>query len=49
MNSELTDAQYLRDLAKRLMHVPAAYGTNQYDCDRLCEIAKKIVRSEKNR
>lgn len=37
------DADYLRDLAERLMRVPVMYGTNQCDCDRLLEIATKLT------
>lgn len=40
----LPTASYLRDLAERLMHVPAVYGTNQYDCDRLSAIASAIAK-----
>lgn len=39
-NHEMSDAEYLRDLAERLMHVPATYGTDGYDTDRLSEIAR---------
>lgn len=39
---ELSTAAYLRDLAERLMHVPAMHGTDQYDCDRLSAIAEAI-------
>jgi hypothetical protein len=41
--SELGDQEYLRNLAERLMHVPVMYGTDQYDCDRLLELARKMV------
>lgn len=34
-----SDAEYLRGLAERLMHVPLAHGTDQSDVDRLTEIA----------
>lgn len=40
---ELGPAEYLRDLAERLMHVPAMYGTDGYDCDRLKEIARVLA------
>jgi|JI10StandDraft_1071094.scaffolds.fasta_scaffold906808_1 hypothetical protein len=39
---ELPAAEYLRDLANRLMHVPVEYGTDGYDIDRLAEIAREI-------
>lgn len=37
------NAAYLRNLAERLMHVPAMYGTDQGDCDRLAEIANGLA------
>lgn len=36
---ELSPVEYLRNLSDRLMEVPCMYGTDQYDCDRLNEIA----------
>ena len=41
-DEELTDPQYLRDLADRLFKIPVMYGTDQYDCDRLEWIAKEL-------
>ena len=38
-----TDADYLRDLAERLMAVPALYGVDQGDVDRLLEIASTLT------
>ena len=38
---QLSDTDYLEDLAERLRHIPASYGTDDYDIDRLYEIAKK--------
>lgn len=41
---ELTSPQYLCELAGRLFDLPAVHGgTDQYDCERLEEIAKEIV------
>lgn len=37
------NAAYLRGLAERLMHVPAMYGTDQGDSDRLSEIAREMA------
>ena len=42
---ELPAAEYLRDLANRLMHVPVEYGTDGYDIDRLAEIARAIEKA----
>lgn len=39
---ELSAVAYLRNLSDRLMHVPVMYGTDQYDSERLREIASKI-------
>jgi hypothetical protein len=41
-DEEKSDHEFLRDLAKRLTHVPTMYGTGDYDIDRLLEIAKKL-------
>lgn len=43
MTEYLNDHNYLKDLAERLMHVPAMYGTDGYDVDRLTEIAKGMT------
>ena len=43
VKAETTDAEYLRDLAERLMRVPVMYGTDQGDVDRLREIATTLV------
>lgn len=40
--SELSDADYLRNLSRRIFKIPANYGTDQYDYDRLREIAEQI-------
>ena len=45
-DTELPDAEYLRDLAERLMHVPVMYGTDGYDIDRLAAIARKLEGKE---
>ena len=39
MEEELSDVDYLRNLADRLFKVPAVYGVDQYDYERLLEIA----------
>lgn len=39
---ELSPVDFLRDLSNRIMHIPVMYGTNQYDADRLNEIAREI-------
>jgi hypothetical protein len=39
-------ADYLRDLAERLMGVPVMYGTNQYDVDRLQALAEELEKSK---
>ena len=38
-----TDADFLRDLAERLMVVPVMYGVDQSDVDRLIEIANQLT------
>ena len=35
-------AEYLRELAERLMSVPIMYGIDQGDVDRLIEIANQL-------
>lgn len=37
--ADQSDAEFLRYLAERLRHVPAIFGTDQGDIDRLIEIA----------
>jgi hypothetical protein len=44
--NEISDTEYLRNLSDRLMGVPACYGTDQYDCDRLRGIAEWVCRIE---
>jgi hypothetical protein len=39
---ELSDKDFLKDLAERLMSVPCTYGTDQYDTDRLIVIAENL-------
>lgn len=39
MTDELTDRDYLNDLAERILSIPAAYGVDQGDHDRLIWIA----------
>jgi hypothetical protein len=43
---ELTDEEYLMDLAERLRSVPAVHGVDQYDCDRLRWIAQSLKERE---
>lgn len=38
----LSDAEYLRNLAERLMRIPVMYGTDGYDIDRLSGIASML-------
>lgn len=38
---EMTDSQFLLDLAKRLWNVPGMYGTDQCDIERLEKIARQ--------
>ncbi len=38
----LSDPEYLRDLAERLMRIPVMYGTDQSDVSRLYDIADKL-------
>jgi hypothetical protein len=42
MSRDLTDVEYLRDLAERLRHIPVMYGTDDGDIDRLLEIARAL-------
>jgi len=37
---EETPAEFLRDLAERLRHIPVAYGTDDFDISRLGWAAK---------
>ncbi len=48
MEKELNSAEYLRDLAERLMRVPVMYGTDQSDVSRLYEIARELEWQENN-
>jgi len=41
--SELSDTEYLHNLSCRISRIPARYGTDQYDCDRLSDIAEKLL------
>jgi hypothetical protein len=43
---EPTDAEFLRDLAERIMHIPVCHGVDGGDSDRLCWIADKIEKAE---
>lgn len=46
MPKEITNSEYLCDLAERLMHVPVIYGTDQGDVDTLRRIAREIEHLE---
>ena len=39
---EQSDVEWLRDLAARLFHVPALYGTDEGDVDRCNDLARKL-------
>ena len=39
---ETSDADYLRELVEKLRHIPATYGTCDYDIDRLQGIIAKL-------
>lgn len=41
-DNELPPAAYLRDLAARINRIPVMYGTDQYDVERLEEIAANL-------
>lgn len=43
---ELSDIDYLRDLADRINKIPTMYGTDGYDVERLQEMANKLERLE---
>jgi hypothetical protein len=44
----MTDVEFLRDLAERLMAIPAQHGTDQGDVDRLQHIASHLEDGEPN-
>jgi hypothetical protein len=44
---ETDDAQYLRDLSKRLMGVPVCHGVDQYDAERVYNLAKQAVKPKR--
>lgn len=46
IEDELSDEDFLKDLADRLMKIPVMYGTDQADVDKLYEIANKLRDSE---
>lgn len=45
---QMTDAQFLRDLAARMMAIPVSSGVDQADCDRLEFIASQLEDGEPN-
>ncbi len=42
IEDELSDEVFLKDLGDRLMKIPVSYGLDQFDTDRLYEIANKM-------
>ena len=42
VKAEGTATSFLRDLAMRLRSVPVVHGVDQYDVDRLLEIAREM-------
>lgn len=42
MDEELSDKEYLADLAERLRHIPVMYGTDGYDIDRLESMSNEM-------
>ena len=42
VEKELTDVEYLRDLAERIMHIPVMHGTDDGDSSRLHDIASRL-------
>jgi hypothetical protein len=42
----MTDGEYLRDLAERLMRIPVVHGTDQADVERLQFIASHLEDGE---
>lgn len=44
--AKMTPEPYLYGLAQRLMHVPAMYGVDQSDVDRLTGLARKLAEAE---
>jgi peptidoglycan hydrolase CwlO-like protein len=43
----MNNADYLRDLANRLMAIPVMYGVDQGDVDRLNSIARRIEETQR--
>lgn len=43
----MNNPDYLRDLAERLMAIPALYGVDQGDVDRLNSIARRIEETQR--
>lgn len=41
-NRELSPIEFLRDLSNRIMNIAVMHGVDQYDCDRLNEIATNL-------
>ena len=42
IDKELSDKEYLIDLADRIMHIAIMHGVSQYDSDRLLSMAAKL-------
>ncbi len=43
---ELSDKEYLKDLAERLLHVPVMYGIDGYDIGRLSDMSSALPEPE---
>lgn len=48
MTEELTDRDYLINLAERILTIPAAYGVDQGDCDRIAYIVRTTFPPDTN-
>lgn len=46
---EQSDSDYLRGLSDRLRRIPASFGTDGYDCDRLWHIAAQLDVEQRDR
>ncbi len=44
---ELLPSEYLKDLAQRIFRIPVMYGVDQYDYERLNEIARDLAQQQK--
>jgi hypothetical protein len=46
MAKELNSADFLRDLAERLRHIPVIHGTDDADISRLYRVAKQLEKAK---